>query len=346
MEEAMVPHITPPRRRALGKQLLAAAAISTAALCSALPAHAAPAKTRVAIIVRDFGNPYWRALRDGAVAEGKKLHIPVSVQAGSTETDSIGENAKISTMANENFTCFGVVPVNATNIITPLIPVSNKHIPIINLDSGLDPAAVKAAGLHITSFIGSDNTNAGQIAGTYMLKLLHDKGDIAMLQGIPGEENGINRDNAFRATTKGKLTVVQSEAADYERSRALTDAEAMLRVHPDLNGIFAANDEMGLGAAQAIANAGKSKQIKVVSIDGVEEALESIKSGKLSGTVSQYPYAEGEMAVQACHQLAMGKTIPAHVTAPIKLITPANAAAALKSFPRPFFAFNDPFGAP
>lgn len=333
-------------KRSLACCLAGFAAASTIAMLTVLPASAATTKTRVAIVVRDFGNPYWRALRDGAVAEGKKLHVPVSVQAGSSETDSVGENAKISTMANENFTCFGVVPVNASNVITPLIPVSKKGIPIINLDSGLDPKAVKAAGLKLTSFIGSDNTHAGEIDGKYMLKMLDGKGKVAILEGIPGEENGIHRETAFRKTTAGKLTVVQSESADYERSRALTETEAMLRVHPDLNGIFAANDEMGLGAAQAIANAGKSKSIHVVSIDGVKEALEAVKSGKLAGTTSQYPYAEGEMAVQACVQLAHGKSIPAHITSPIKLITPKNAAMALKDFPRPFFAFTDPFGAP
>lgn len=310
------------------------------------PAFAAGGKARVAIVLRDFGNPYWRALRDGAVAEGKKLGVPVSVQAGSSETDSVGENAKISTMANENFTCFGVVPVNATNIITPLVPVSNKHIPIINLDTALDAKAVKQAGLHLTGFIGSDNSQAGRIAGRYMLKQLGGKGQVAILEGIPGEQNGINRETAFRKTVAGKLKIVQAESADYERGRALTEAEAMLRVHPHLTGIFAANDEMGLGAAQAIVNAGKSKQIHVVSIDGIHEALESVRSGKLSGTVSQYPYAEGEMAVQACQQLAEGKPIPSHVTSPIKLITPQNAGKAIKDFPRPFFAFKDPFGAP
>ncbi|MCF3946618.1 sugar ABC transporter substrate-binding protein [Acidiphilium iwatense] len=335
--------------RSLRRVLAGLASAGVVGLFAAVPvpaAHAAAGKARVAIVVRDFGNPYWRALRDGAVAEGKKLHVPVSVQAGSSETDSIGENAKISTMANENFTCFGVVPVNATNIITPLISVSRKNIPIINLDTGLDPKAVAAAGLKITSFIGSDNYHAGQIAANYMLKLLHDKGKVAILEGIPGEQNGINRETAFRKTTAGKLTVVQAEAADYERSRALTDAEAMLRVHHDLNGIFAANDEMGLGAAQAIANTGKTRTIRVVSIDGVKEALGAVKSGKLAGTVSQYPYAEGEMAVQACERLARKQPIPAHITSPIKLITPQNAARALKAFPRPFFAFNDPFGAP
>lgn len=307
---------------------------------------AASGKAHVAIVLRDFSNPYWRALRDGAVDEGKKLNVPVSVQAGSSETDSVGENAKISTMANENFTCFGVVPVNGTNIITPLVPVSNKHIPIINLDSALDPNAVKQAGLHLTSFIGSDNVKAGEIDGHYMLKQLDNKGSVAILEGIPGEQNGINRETAFRKVVAGKLKIVQTESADYERSRALTETEAMLRVHPDLNGIFAANDEMGLGAAQAIMNAGKTKQIHVVSIDGVHEALEAVKSGKLSGTVSQYPYAEGEMAVQACQHLAENKPIPKHITSPIKLITPQNADQALKAFPRPFFSFNDPFGAP
>lgn len=329
------------------RQVLAGAASACVlAFAAAAPSHADTSKTRIAIIVRDFNNPYWRALRDGAVAEGHKLNVPVSVQAGSSETDAMGENAKISTMANEPFNCFGVVPVNGTNIITPLIPISQKGIPIINLDTGLDQNAVSAAGLKITSFIGSDNYNAGQIDADYMLGLLNNTGNVAILEGIPGEHNGILRETAFRKTTAGKLNIVQAEAADYERNRALTETEDMLRVHPDLAGIFAANDEMGLGAAQAIANAGKESKVKVVSIDGVKEALEAVQSGKLSGTVSQYPYAEGEMAVQACVALSAGKPVPAHITSPIKLITPKNADQALKSFPRPFFSFNDPFGAP
>jgi ABC-type sugar transport system substrate-binding protein len=328
------------------RQVLAGAASACVLAFAAAPGHADTGKARIAIVVRDFNNPYWRALRDGAVAEGHKLNVPVSVQAGSSETDAIGENAKISTMANENFTCFGVVPVNGTNVITPLVPISNKGIPIINLDTGLDQSAVTAAGLKITSFIGSDNYNAGRIAAQYMLALLSNAGDGAILEGIPGEHNGILRESAFRKTTAGKIDIVQAESADYERDRALTETEAMLRVHPDLAGIFAANDEMGLGAAQAIANAGKADKIRVVSVDGVKEALEAVQSGKLVGTISQYPYAEGEMAVQACGALSEGKSIPSHITSPIKLISPKNAELALKSFPRPFFSFNDPFGAP
>ncbi len=179
-----------------------------------------------------------------------------------------------------------------------------------------------------------------------MLKQLGGRGSVVILEGIPGEQNGINRETAFRKAVAGKLSILQAESADYERNRAMTETEAMLKIHPDLNGIFAANDEMGLGAAQAIINAGKSGKIKVVSVDGIQEALHSVASGKLDGTVSQYPYVEGEMAVQACQQLAEGKTIPAHITSPIELITKANASEAVKQFPKPFFTFKDPFGEP
>lgn len=323
---------------------LAALAVAVALFSNSSLARAAQA--RVAIVTRDFNNPYWAALRDGALDEGKKLGIDVNVQAGSSETDAVGENAKISTLATQNYTCFGVVPVNATNIITPLIPVSRKGTPIINLDTALDASAVKAANLKITAFIGSDNYHAGEIAANYMLGKLHDKGDVVILEGIPGEKNGIKREGAFRKVTAGKLTVVQAESADYERDRALTETEAILKVHPEITGIFAANDEMGLGAAQAVANTGKTNQITIVSIDGVREALEAVQSGKLSASISQYPYVEGEMAVQSCRALANGKSVPPSVVSPIELITKQNAAKAIAQFPRPFFAFNDPFGKP
>lgn len=323
-----------------------AASMAVAGALAAATATAAPEKANVAIVIRDFSNPYWQALRDGAIAEGKRLGVPVTVQAGNNETDTVGENNKISTMANQPFNCYGVVPVNGTNVITPLLPISRRGTPIINLDTALDKKAVEQSGLKITSFIGSDNSQAGRIAAQHMLKSLNGQGQVAILEGIPGEQNGINREKAFRSAVQGKLKIVQATPADYERSKALNKTEAMLRAHPDIKGIFAANDLMGLGAARAVLNAGKKNKITVVSIDGVTEAIKSVKNGTLSATISQYPYAEGEMAVQACQKLVAGKQVPAHVTSPIKLITQNNADQALKAFPKPFFQFKDPFGQP
>lgn len=328
---------------------LAATGVVAAGLAAASPIHAADAKVgdaKVAVIVRDFNNPYWRALRDGAADEGHKLGLKVVVQAGATETDSAGENAKIATLSNQDFTCFAVVPVNGSNVITPLIPVSKKGIPILNLDTGLDQQAVDDAGLKIAGFIGSDNAQAGRLAGQHLLEVAGGKGRVMILEGTPGEHNGIVREKAFREVVAGKFDVVAAQTGNFERARGLSITESLLRVHPDLAGVFAANDEMGLGAAQAIANAGRGGQVKVVSIDGVAEALTSVKSGVLNGTVSQYPYAEGQMAVQACQAIAQGKSIPAHVTSPIALIVADNVDRAIAAAPRPFESFADPFGTP
>ncbi len=322
--------------------VVAALAALGAAGCGSSSSSSKSGKARVAVATRDFNNPYWAALRDGAVDQGKKMGVDVNVQAGSNETDASGENQKISTLANQNYSCYGAVPVNATNIITPLVPVSRKNKPIIDLDTKIDTAAAKKAGLKLTSFIGSDNYNAGQLAGRYMLKLLGGKGRVAILEGIPGEQNGINREKAFRATTAGKLQVAQAQTANYERGQGLTVTEAILKAHPDITGIFAANDTMALGAVQAVANANKTGKIKVVGVDGIKEALQKVKAGSYAGTVTQYPYAEGILVVEACQALKEGKKIPTRIVAPIKLITKDNVQRAQASFPSPFFRFADP----
>ncbi|WP_234354577.1 substrate-binding domain-containing protein [Streptomyces sp. NRRL WC-3618] len=299
-------------------------------------------EARIAIVTRDFTNPYWAALRDGAIAEGKKQGVKVEVQAGASETDSTGENAKLSTLAGQKYNCFGVVPVNATNVITPLVPVAQKKIPILNLDTQIDADASKQAGVSYASFIGSDNLSAGQLAGQGLLKRMGGKGEVAILQGIAGEQNGINRQKGFSQEVAGKLNIVATQPADYDQAKALTVTEGILKAHPKITGIFAANDTMGLGAAQAVRNAGLTGKVSIISVDGITAALDAVKAGQLTGTISQYPYAEGQLAVQACINLVAHKTVPARIVAPIALIDSSNAAKAISSFPQPFVPFANP----
>ncbi|WP_245720099.1 sugar ABC transporter substrate-binding protein [Nocardia uniformis] len=297
---------------------------------------------KIAVVTRNFTNPYWAALRDGALAEGDRLGVKVSVQAGQSETDADGENAQISTLAAQGYDCFAVVPVNSTNVITPLVPVARDNIPIINLDTRIDVEASKQAGVEYASFIGSDNLAAGRIAGEKMLEALGGSGKVVVLQGIAGEQNGINRDKGFTDAVSGKLDIVQRAPADYEQDKGLTVTEAILKAHPDITGIFAANDTMGLGAAQAIKNAGRTDQVKVISVDGIQSALAAVQAGTLYGTVTQYPYAEGELAVQGCLALDQGKSIPERVVAPIAFIGRDNVEQQISAFPKPIEPFDNP----
>ncbi len=150
--------------------------------------------------------------------------------------------------------------------------------------------------------------------------------------------------DGFRAAVDGKLTVSQTvDVNEWSRSEALTRAEEIMRANPDLAGFFVANDDMGLGVSRAVQNAGKSDQVRVVSVDGVEDGLRAVKSGQLAATVAQYPYTIGEMGVEACRAAAAGHTLPATVNAPVALVTQDNAADALSAFPKPFEQYDDPY---
>jgi len=309
------------------------------------PAGSGSAQTTVkmAAVLRNFTNPYWTAMRDGLQDEAKKQGVTVDIQAGSGETDVDGVNAKISTMANQDYNCFGVVPNNATNVITPLVPVARKKTPIMNLDTKADWDAAGKAGVTFATFIGSDNEEAGTLAGKRLVELTKGGGaKAAILQGLAGEANGIAREKGFRAAVGSDLQVVSVASADYEQSKAQTVTDAILKQHPDLKAIFAANDSMGLGAAKSVENAGLKGKVSIISVDGVQAALDAVESGSLAGTVTQYPYAEGVIAIDACIAAVKGTPIPDRVVAPIALIDKDNVSKAKTSFPRPFEPFTNP----
>lgn len=310
------------------------------------PAADQSTQAKIALVLRDFTNPYWAALRDGAVAEAKAQGVELTAKAGSAETDSQGENSIIRTLSQQDYNCFAIAPVNKTSAITPLIPVSKKKIPIVNVDSPIDPDAAKSAGVTLSTFIGSDNVALGKQAGAAMLKALGNTGDVAILQGIATDQNSINRQKGFEDATQGKLKVVATQPADYDENKAVTVATTMLQAHPSITGIFAANDTMGLGVAQAVKNAGMEGKITVISIDGIKSMLDSIKAGTNTATISQYPFAEGQMAVQACMALVAQKPVDSRTVSPIAEINSSNVSDAIAAFPAPFAPFTDPFGTP
>ena len=137
------------------------------------------------------------------------------------------------------------------------------------------------------------------MAGKQMSTLLPQGGDVALIGGISGDVTSNARLEGFQKGIAGNVKVVQTEAADWDRQQALTKATDIMRAKPAVKAFFAANDDMGLGVARAVANAGKTGQIKVISVDGNKDAFDAVKAGDISAVVAQYPYVIGQMGVEA-----------------------------------------------
>jgi ABC-type sugar transport system substrate-binding protein len=292
------------------------------------------------VVLNGLDNPYFVAMYQGVKDEAAQRHVPVSFRAPQSHSDLAGQTAEVRSILATKKDCYAISPIDPTHLVNTLRGVRQ---PVVFLDSPLDRAAARKAGLQIATAIGSSDFGAGKLGGGEMVSLLHGTGQVALIGGFP-TGNGVLRLEGFQRAIVGTgVRVVARANAGYVRVNAETAAAKMLREHPQLAGFFAANDLMALGAADAVSAAGRTGKVAIIGMDGITEALDAIRSGEMSATVSQYPYVMGRMAVEACLAAARGDVLPGRVDAPVAVVTRANVARASALFPRPFRTYSDPF---
>lgn len=296
----------------------------------------------VAAVIKGLDNPFFQTMQSGIETQAKDDKVDVTVQAAADIGDTTGQADKLASLAGQDFGCFIVNPISGTNLIQALAPISAAGKTIVNIDSPLDASAAKSADINVSTYIGTDNKAAGGKGGKFVAEKIKAGSKVAIIGGVAGNETSAARIDGFKAALGTSGTVIQEVAADWNREKALTAATDIIAANPDVAAFFAANDDMGLGIVKAVENAGKTGQIVVVSVDGNQDALESVKAGGLSATVAQYPFAVGSLGIQACQVAAAGKKLPANVESPTALVSQDKADAAIKAFPQPFEKFDNP----
>jgi ABC-type sugar transport system substrate-binding protein len=335
-------------QRALAASIAAASAVLLAACSSSsggsdTGSTATGGTAKVAAVIKGLDNPFFQSMEQGINEQAKGSGTTVTVQAANSISDTTGQADKLTGLAGQDFSCYIVNPISGTNLIQGIAQLAAKKKTIVNIDSPVDATAAKAANGSPATYIGTNNKSAGQKAGEQMLTLLPNGGKVAAIGGTAGDVTSGARVDGFTTATTGKLTLVQTVAANWDRQEALTQATNILRAQPDLAGFFVANDDMGLGVARAVATAGKTGKVKIISVDGIKDALEAVKAGQVDAVVAQYPYAIGQMGMEACQAAAKGATLPANVEAPVEVVTKDNADKALAATPKPFGDYDDPF---
>ncbi len=276
----------------------------------------------IAFVPKTMASPYWIRMSEGIDAAAKELGVTILTQAPNAETE-VEKQVQIV----ENFIIKGVdaillAPSGSKELVSVVKKANEAKIPVIIVDSGLDETATKAQGAYFESFVGSDNYDGGIKAGEFMINLFKGKGSVkvAVLEGINGHESGDMRKAGFNDALKGSnLQIVSSQTAQWERTKGFDVFQNMMTANPDIQALFACNDEMALGAVEAIAQAGKTGQIAVVGFDANSDALAAVKAKKMSGTVAQYPDEMGVMALKSALAVLKGEKIEARIKAPLRV---------------------------
>ncbi|MFB7712105.1 substrate-binding domain-containing protein [Streptomyces sp. NPDC056105] len=275
--------------------------------------------TKLGLSVSTLNNPFFVQMKAGAQAEAKKEGVKLTVT--DAQNDASQQANQLQNFTSEGMSSVIVNPVDS-DAVGPAVRGANKaDIPVVAADRGVNKAKT-------ATLVASDNVAGGRQAAKTLADKLGGSGKIVILQGTAGTSASRERGQGFAEGIKAYpgIKVVAKQPADFDRTKGLDVMTNMLQANAGVDGVFAENDEMALGAIKALGSkAGKS--VAVVGFDGTPDGLKAVEAGTLYASVAQQPKELGRIAVQNAVRAAKDKKVAEMVKVPVKVVTSKNVAS-------------------
>ncbi|MEZ5218848.1 MAG: substrate-binding domain-containing protein [Ilumatobacteraceae bacterium] len=285
----------------------------------ALQADPASIECTVGLSWNTAGHPFGATSISRSESSAAAMFPNMTLLTGHGEGDSLKQTAQIEDLLVKGIDVLIVSPTDAAALAPVVKRAADEGVKIIASDRNVDTA--------VDSYIGADNVLSGKVAGEHIVDLLGGSGKVAVLQGALGASPTIDRQAGFLEALDGSdIEIVADQTANYDRAEGLQVMEDYLQRFGsgEIDAVFAHNDEMALGAIQAIEEAGRADEIAVVGIDGQESALDAIENGSYAATVV-YPIPVPEHIIAAA-KLCAGEPLPERIVTSATLVTLDNVA--------------------
>lgn len=264
----------------------------------------------IGLSVSTLNNPFFVSLAEGAEAAAEREGVQLAVaDAGD---DSAKQQNDIEDLISRNVSVLIVNPVDSDAVAPAVQNAISQGIKVISVDRVVN-------GVDVHCQIASDNVAGARMATEYLIEQIGKGAKVAELEGVPGASATIDRGAGFHEAADKDLDVVASQSANFDRAEGMTVMENILQSDSSIKGVFAHNDEMALGALQAIA--ATRKDIKVVGFDATDDAVKEVKDGRMTATVAQKPELMGETAVMTAIKLIAGEEVEKSLPVEVELVT-------------------------
>lgn len=250
-----------------------------------------------------LNNPFFVGMKDGAELAAKERGITLTMMGGDNNvTKQVGQ---IEDFISQGVDAIIVQAVDTTGIVTAIEEANSAGIPVFT-------TAERPTGGKIESAIVFDSYESGFNGGTYIGKMLKGKGNVVELQGILGQETSREKSKGFAEALKQypDIKLLSSQPANYDRATAMSVTENMIQTFDEIDAVYAANDEMALGAMKALEAAGKLENTFIMGNDGTDEALKAVTDGKLGATNGTPGYIQGYIAIDVANRHLNGEKVP------------------------------------
>jgi len=264
----------------------------------------------ITVVLMAKNSDYWNMVEAGAILAAKEKGYNVNVIGPNTEEDAVGQSNMVQDAANNKVAAIVLAPNEPKVLVKAAEYVKSVGIPLVVIDAALETDDDTL----YNSFLGTDNREAGKAAGQYLAAKL-EKGDkVAVIRGLVGQPSHDYRtDGAVEAFEAAGMEVVSIQPADSDRGKALNVMQNILQNYPDLKAVYCTNDEMALGAYQALKGVQLQDDVLTMGFDGSFGALESIKAGEMTASLAQKPIDEGYFGVMLAIDIIEGREVEKNI---------------------------------
>ena len=266
-------------------------------------------ETKIGMSVSTLNNPFFVTLSDGAKDEAKKEKVDLTVV--DAQDNASKQASDVEDLIQQNVDLIIINPTDSEAIASAVEAANAANIPVITVDRASE-------GGEVVSHIASDNEAGGKMAAEYLEEVIGKGAKVAQLEGVAGSSAATERGAGFESIAKKDFDIVASQTANFNRSEGLTVMENILQSNSDIEGVFAQNDEMALGAIEAIEASGKD--IKVVGFDATDDGVKAVEDGKMIATIAQKPTEIGETAIEVAVKSLNGEKVEKNIPVDLELV--------------------------
>lgn len=275
----------------------------------------------IAVIPKGLGHQFWLTVRAGAEAAGEEFDAKVIWNGPATETEIAEQINIFQDMVARGVDAVVIAACDANALVDPIHNALDAGVPVITIDSGIESDRP-------LSFVATDNVAAARAAADMMAELIGGEGKVGVMPIVPGAATSEMREQGFKEQAKEHpgMVIATTLFSYSDSAKALSATEDMLTAHPDLAGIFVANEAGCIGAVEAIEAAGKAGEVKLVAFDAAEAQVEALERGTVQALVVQNPFEMGYQGVKAAVDHIEGREIPKRIDTGVTIVTKENLA--------------------
>jgi ribose transport system substrate-binding protein len=286
------------------------------ALVMAAPAALADGE-KIAFFTKNNTNPYFQAVRLGGDSAAKQLHAALT-HFVPTKPDSIPEQmSQLEDVIVKKPDAVVFVPVDYKAMVPGVEKLNAAGIPVVNIVD-------RSAAGKFVSFVGADDYTLALATARYLIKAMHGKGSVVIIEGVRGSLTSTDRVRGFNAAVKEApgVKLVASQPGNYQRLQALQVMENLMQSHPQIDGVLAANDAMALGALEALD--GAKRKALVVGINATKEGVDAIKAGRMLASGDYNGFFQGCLGTMIAVRQLRKQPVPKEVILPAVVVDKTN----------------------